>query len=478
MNFFEKSNMLRRLQALLLLVFCIAAMKAQLSGTGYYRFRNAANADDYIGMTNDLFNYHIVASNAGGGLRQLMTDAGKSRALACAGKYLQTDIHMINDEEDFIDPASVIYAKKKSAAVTNYEYNLIGQGTSLLTLTTGTYAGSVQLQFKDRYVTISKSSGSGANTLYVASVELKSATSVFLYGQPSLGTFYFVDNNKTFAINSSSSADNAKWYIEPVTNFKVKPMVSYNGKYYTTMYTAFPYILSGQVLNAYAVTAIGADGFMEVGNPVATNGGTVPAGTPVILECGTDVASECLLIPTGEPICTEPNVSVTSGGAPRASTATNYSSTNLLKGNYYCNTDGNISYATNGSTSSFNANHYTARTNSMYTLGITASGRLGFVKVPTDVTAMPANKAWIEYSGTAELILPFEPETIPGDVTGNGILSKTDIEAAARIILGFTEGMDEDGNQVTYNQEAADADGENGVTLRDLTLLVNLLKGK
>ena len=470
--------MAKRFQTLLLLIFCAIGTKAQLSGTGYYRIRNAANTSDYIGMTNDLFNYHIVAYNAAGGLSQLTSAAGKERALACAGKYLQTDIHMLQDEEDYIDPASVIYAKKKNTVATNYEYNLIAQGTSLLTLTTGTYAGSVNLQFTDRYVTISRSSGSGANTLYIASVELKSSTSVIFIGYPSLGTFYFVDDNGTFTINSSSSANNAKWYVEPVTSFNVKPTIAYNGKYYTTLYTAFAYTLSGQVLNAYAVSSIGSDGLMEIGDPVATGGGTVPAGTPVILECGTDDVSECLLIPTGEPICTDPDVSVTSAGAPRASTATNYTGTNLLKGNYYCNTDGAMQYATASGTSSFNANHYTARTNVMYTLGITASGRLGFVKVPTDVVAMPANKAWIEYSGTAELILPFEPESISGDVTGNGSLTDVDIDALARILCGFTSGEDEDGNQVDYDLEAADIDGENGITIADLTKLVNIVHPK
>ena len=88
----------------ILLMLCCLPLAAQLNGPGFYRFRNYQNNSEYISMANDLFNYHIIASNSGGGLSQLNTDAGKQRALACAGKYLQTDIHMVEDAE-CIDPA-------------------------------------------------------------------------------------------------------------------------------------------------------------------------------------------------------------------------------------------------------------------------------------------------------------------------------------------------------------------------------------
>ena len=453
----------------ILLMLCCLPMAAQLNGSGFYRFRNYQNNSEYISMANDLFNYHIIASNSGGGLSQLNTDAGKLRALACAGKYLQTDIHMVEDAE-CIDPASVIYAEKRNTNPSDNDYNLIGQGTSLLTLTTGTYAGSVSLSFKDRYVTISKVSGSGANTLYTASIELKSSTYVFLVGYPNLGIRYLVDDNSSFAINESASANNAKWYIEPVTHFNVKPEVEYGGKFYTTLYVPYAFELSGAVENAYVVTNIGTDGALELAT-VATKGQTVPAGTPVLLECSSDVAADCQLIPKDVPLFTEPDVNVTSQGAPRATTATNYTGTNLLKGNYYSNQDGNMSYLTNGGTGTFNANHYTARAAKLKVLGLTASGKLGMVTPPTNWTAMPANKAWLEYTGSAELVFPFTASK-RGDVDRDGDVDIDDVNAAIDIVLN------RDVTAKDYDFNAADVDGDNDRDIDDVNIIIDIVLGR
>lgn len=470
MKTYMKQNYMTRMVAAALLAVCSLPMNAQLSGTGFYRFRNADRTGEYISLTNDKFNYTTAIGTACGGLRQALTDAGKARALECAGKYLETDIHMVQDA-DCIDPASVVYAHKKNTNSSNYDYNLIGQGTSILTLTTGTYpSDTYPLQFENRYVTIKSVSGSGANTLYTAEIELASSTSVIFYGKPSLGTRYFVDDNGTFSINTSSSAANAKWYIEPVTHFNVSPQVEFGGKYYTTLYVPYAFKLSGQVLNAYAVTAINADGTLEL-ETVATAGGTVPAGTPVLLECGSNATADCQLIPTGAPLFTAPDVSITSG-APAASTATNYTGTNLLKGNYYCNTDGTMTFSTASGTSSFNANHFTAPTNPQkYVVGLMASGKLGFVKATG--TAMPANKAWLEYTGSAELVLPFEGSK-PGDVDCSGDVTIADVTALVNIILGkATEG---DGNN--YDFKAADVNGDGKRTIADVTALVNMILRK
>ena len=453
----------RRFFLLLALAFTGALnCMAQLNGTGFYRFRNAAQTTDYISITNDKFNYTTAISTACGGLSQASSSDGQARALECAGKYLETDIHLVKDA-DCINPGSVIYAKKKNTSSTN-DYNLIGQGTSLLTLTTGTYPGTVNLKFEDRYVTIDKVSGSGANTLYTAKIELKSSTYVFLVGYPNLGARYLVDDNGKLAINESISAQNAKWYIEPVNHFNVAPEVEFGGKYYTTLYVPFAFTLSNNVAKAYVVTAIAADGSVEI-EEVAANGETVPAGTPVILECTSNVTADCQLIPTGgAPLFTAPNVSITTG-APAASTATNYTGTNLLKGNYYCNQDGAMSFTTQSGTSSFNANHYTARTNKMYTIGITASEKLGFVKATG--TAMPANKAWIEYDGTAELVLPIENNTLKGDVNHDGKVDVADVTTLVDYILGNTpQGFD--ASNCNVNEDTK-------IDVGDVTSLVDII---
>ena len=374
-----------------LAVLCAVPTMAQLNGTGYYRIRNAQQTTDYISLANDKFNFYSVIA-AGGNLSNV-TGAGKPYAFECTARYLQNDIHMVNDDEIII-PATVIYAKKRNDNTNNYDYNLIAQGTSLLTLVTGKYAGTFTVTFSNRYITVNKVSGSGVNSLYTAKVEL---TGTYILGSYSLGERYFIDNDGTFAISESYSATNAKWYIEPVTHFNVLPEVALNGKYYTTIKVSFPFILSGQVEKAYVIETV-ADGILNY-KEIAVTGQTVPAGTPVILQCASPNAADCQLIPTGVPTYTTPNTSVTTGGAPAATETSSYSGNNLLDGTYYCNTDGQLSYSkynTNGTvtTASINGNHFTKPTDPQkYVIGFNDSGKLGFIKATG--TAMPANKAWL-----------------------------------------------------------------------------------
>lgn len=430
--------MIQNTCALMLIALCALPAMAQLNGTGYYRFRNAQYSTEYISMTNDLFNYTTCIGTACGGLSQALTDAGKARALACAGLYLSTDIHMVNDA-DIIVPGSVIYAKKKNTNASNYEYNLIGQGTSLLTLTTGTYPGSVELEFEDRYITIKTAGGSGTNTLYTASIELKSSTSVFLIGQPSLGIRYLIDNNGTFSIAESSSATNAKWYIEPVTYFNVQPEVELNGKWYTTIKVPFAFTLSGSVEKAYKITAVtgGVLSYQEIS-------GTIPAGTPVLLQCGSPNAADCQLKPSGAPDFTAPDVSITSA-APRATDVTTPTEDNLLAGTYYCNTDGTMTFSTNGGTSSFNANHSTA-TSGKYVIGKNANGKLGFITATGSV--MPANKAWLTSAGLFPTLAT--PTITPAGGTYNEAQTVT-ITATEGTIHYTTDGSEPTYQSPVYN---------------------------
>ena len=386
-----------------LLWLCCLPTMAQLNGTGYYRMRNSVNTSDYISISDSLFNFTTVISSACGGLSQAFSDAGIARAMACAGAFLKTDIHMVEDG-DCVDPSTIVYLKKRNTNTSNLEYNLIGQTVSLLDLTTGTYPGKVHLEFKERYITIDNVEGSGANALYSASIELKSDTYVIFYGYPNLGVRYFIDDeNNQFGIyeNNGNLINRAKWYIEPVSSFHVKPTVEYKGKYYATMYVPFEYELGGHVLNAYVVTAINEDGSLEKLS-IASTGGTVPAGTPVVLECDSNNPQDNLLTPKG---------------TPKTDDTSNYSGDNLLKGAYICNQDGNVSFPTPSGTSSFNANRYVKYVSTnMFVLGIgSKSGRLGFFKYTG--TAMKANKAWLELpagSANEAYTLDFDEPTQKG----------------------------------------------------------------
>ena len=392
---------MKRLLIIILVVLSWLPMAAQLNGNGYYRISNVANSSRYITITNDTLNYTTAISTAAGGLKELnggsllfgdpdVAAAAKARGLECATKFLMTDIKL-KEDPNCVDVSSVIYLKNSSGA----KYDLIGQSTSLIEITTGTYPGSVVLQFKDIYATITKSSGSGANTKYTAKVDLKASN----YSSANLGSRYFIDDNGTFTISESSSADNAKWYLTKITSFNVDASLEYKGKYYCTMFTPFAYKLSGQTWKAWVITGINADGTLEKqciaanasvdDEDAAVAGVAVPAGTPVILECNSNVHSDCQLIPEGEPMVIPHGEQLT----------TNYTGTNLLKGTCFCNTDGKIYFTTKSGTSYFNADNYTKYVPAnMLVFGIAESptgvSRLGFF--PYTGTQMKSNKVWLE----------------------------------------------------------------------------------
>lgn len=436
-----------------LVMLCSLPTMAQLNGSGFYRFRNAEHTKDYICLTNNIFDHVVIVDQASGGFTNLAGDDGKNRALACASKYMQTDIHMVEDA-NCIDPATIIYAKKRYPKNnSSYEYNLIGQSTSIVDLTTGVVSHpnsflSPSLTFADIYATIEVYNGTGENTLYTAYIPLKGTLKYIGTSEQSLGNRYFIDADHVFDIAEAKTSQNAKWYIEPVNYFNVQPEVEFGGKFYTTMYVPFAYTLSNNVLNAYAIKSIDA-GTLET-ELVAANGGTVPAGTPVLLECSSSVTSECQLIPTGE---------------PRTDNETSYTG-NILKGAYFCNQDGTIYFdtASGTNTGSFNANNFTAPTNPQkYVIGITTSGKLGFVKATG--TAMPANKAWLEYTGSAELVLPFENVKL-GDVNKDGDVTIADVTALVNILRG---------GDALYDPKAADVNEKDGVDEDDINALVDMI---
>lgn len=379
-----------------LLTLCTLPTMAQLNGTGYYRIRNAQHTSDYISLANCYMDFAKIIDAAGGATNLAFnTSEYAPYALSCATAYLGNDIHTVQDV-DITNAGAVIYAERVS---TSSRYNLISQGTSLLTLTTGYRQSSSSwknVTFPGYYMTITNV---GEN-MYTASITL-TATAIGL--NKTLGTRYFQeDDNGKFTISESSSSQNAKWYIEPVTHFNVVPEVELNGKYYTTIKVPFAFTLSGQVEKAYAITAV-SNGVLQYQEIT----GTVPAGTPVILQCGSNDPADCqLIIPSVAPRYTAPSTSVESISS--ADEGTSYTGTNLLKGTYYCNTDGTVHYNTTGGVNagSFNGNHYTTYNNAYtpnatgtvqkYVLAL-SNGKLGFIKKTSG--NMPANKAWLEVEG-------------------------------------------------------------------------------
>lgn len=469
----KNNYMMKTIVAGLLALFSLP-MSAQLNGTGYYRVKNVGTGK-YISLENNKFDYNTIIATAGNGAKhmfsysffvQIADDYGVPAALSCARAFLKTDIHMVDDADL---PSTIVYLEQSSGD----SYDIKAQSTGLVQLTTGSYETSnISCTFNDLYATVKRVSGSGANTMYSVSEKLTgTGTAMGTSKTITIGTEYFMDDGTGFGMteNYSSTNSNHKWYIVPVTAsdpLNVSPSISYGSKHYSTYFTAFPYTIGGNIQNAYAITKINDDGTLEI----EAIGSTVPACTPVLLECSSKTGNH--IVPTGAPTV------VASGTTP----ATSYTGTNLLKSTFFCNIDGNMYFdnytgstvGTKGETvtngKSFNANNTTSSTNPQkYVLGLTASGKLGFVAATGDV--MPANEAWIEYTGTQELVLPFEGSVV-GDVDRSGEVTLADVKALVKILLG------KDTQEDNYDYDAADVNGDGKRTIADITALVNMILGK
>ena len=449
---------------LALISLCALPAMAQLydlntnAGDGYYRIRNAKHTNHSITLANDKFTYQSIVGVAGGA-----SNAAKEEywpyMLNCACAFLKNDIHLqtTDVDNDIISSAAVIYGDRKNTSTNNYDYNLIAQGTSLLSMTAGKYHGdnAGDIPVDGRYIQIQKVDGSGANTRYKATIKLDATYTVFIFPITiDMGTRNFIDDNGNFGL-SESVPDSAMWYIDRINHFNVFPE-AFNGKFYTTLKVPFEWRVdtenNSKVEAIYVIEGFNEDGSLKTKQIT----GTVPIGTPVILECSTDDPAQCRLVPLGVPKA--PPASTNNNYSPAADTLSYYTGANLLGGTYFCNTDGNVKYikTASGVTGQITGNHYTPTTGK-YELGI-RDGKFGFVEaqgvtmttytydaqcnpVPSGtIQAMPANKAWMNQQGglfptIATPTISLEPGTYSG--TQNVTITCSDNTAT---ILYSTDG--------------------------------------
>ena len=457
--------------AVFLMALCSLSTMAQIGSDGYYRIRNAERTSEYISIANDKFNFSSVVS-WGGGLYGIADGTGIPFAINGAKVFLRTDIHFVNNDSQIISPAEVIFCDKRNTNANNHDYNLIAQGTSLLTLTSGTHNGNATLVFQDRYVEVLSSGGSGENTQYTASVTLTPTN----YSTYSLGKYFFEDSAGVFNVNKTSTNSYAKWNVIPITYFNVQPEMEYNGKYYTTLYVPFAYTLGENINKAYVIHEV-SDATLTY-EAIASTGELVPAGTPVILECNSPDEADCKLYlnNNNRPIFTEPNPDKIQNEAPSGvpaadETTTDYNGTNLLKGTYFCNSDGTISftYCARKQTgtifgipiydyfeaqTSLNVNRYKGITSPVkYVMGINTNGKIGFVKATatnTPNSRMPANKAWLEQEGVfpSSAMPTISPES--GSYVGSVEVTISSTESDA-IIYYTTDGSTPTTDSPVYN---------------------------
>ena len=329
----------------LMTLFSLPAIAA-INGSGYYIVRNAERNAEYITIANDFFHFSTVISDAGGA-SGIGRSQGIPYALRSAKVFLGNDIHLnqVNNNTEVHNPAEVIYLDDYG----NNRYNLIAQGTSLLTLTTGKHvAGKGQwyektFYFSNIYLRIKSISNTN---YYSAHVIMKDAGN-----NANLGYCFFTDSIGKFTfIRSTSeivpSEQSARWIVEPLEYFNVHPDVAFNGKYYTTLFVPFSYALGDNINRAYVISGTNSGELTYL--DIASVGDTIPAGTPVILECNSSEEANCKLWLDNNktPIYRDPDPE-TESGSPRADTTKTYlnsSIANLLKGTYYCNTDAPVTY--------------------------------------------------------------------------------------------------------------------------------------
>ena len=220
---------------------------AQLGADGYYRIQNAGTGR-YLSIVNnrvDDTNKNALMSGNMGNIYSLATFSDATS-----------------------DPGSIIYIKKNGTS-----YDLITQGMSTAKLLpAGASLALVNGNIDGAYNLAGKYSGF---TLYLVDV-----------GSGDEG------NCKTGKKNDAVG----NWYIKPIdqTNeyFCIKPDLAVGDKYYTTIYTAFPFQLA-EGMKAYYVS----DYFEKAAQMDEIESGIVPAGTPAIIECSSNNPSDNIVTP-------------------------------------------------------------------------------------------------------------------------------------------------------------------------------------
>ena len=304
---------MKRIALLITLLSALFAGQAlaQLNGSGYYRVTNAGTG-----------RYITVHDNKG----SAKVSGGEVKADMGA-------VEMISGFDNVVtDPASVLYIIDRGSD----SYDITAQGTSTYEI------------MQERHMAILPF----PDGTYAMRVTAK-GFSVILADDMGAGLCIF-----------NSQHPNRFWNITPMNStdnyFAVQPEFEYQGKYYTTLFTEYPYQLS-EGMRAFYVSDFDADKravLTEITDKV-------PGKTAVLLECSSNSVEANKLFPVTDNV---PAVGK-----------------NYLKGVYF-----NIN-KTVGGYKHKNQTAYNAKT--MRVLGL-AGGEPAFVK--SSQTTLAANKAYLE----------------------------------------------------------------------------------
>lgn len=217
-------------------------------------------------------------------------------------------------------------------------------------------------------------------------------------GMTGYANAYLTDPGKGTSVSYASSEtsamkENGIWAVIPVTNdgsnyFGVQMSLSAGGKYYTTLYTDFPYQLP-EGMKAYVVSAVnGSKVDLQDISPY------VPAETPVILESNYSSPSDNKLLPL------------------TASVNPSYS-TNLLQGVYFNHNAGE--------------KHVVRTAFDHKTMRMLAVKDGEIALVDEGDAFIPANTAYLKVSSGASSVLTFGNESsAPSTITGETVENPED----------------------------------------------------
>ena len=281
---------------------------AQLNGSGFYRLRNGNATDEYMKVAYDTINAQTIVA----GLRNLTTPDGQTAAMNRVQPFLQTDIKMVKKNSIYADPGTVIYLEKQAGTDDNYDF--ISQGVGLKYISTCVYAGETAEAKASGLQGMSATINpvTEGNNLYTAYVNLYKSITLYVFFHYTLNETRFLgcENSKVVmtSVNNSTNNESAPptchWYIEPINltdnYFAAAPVEDFtmNGKYYTSLRTAFSYkVPINSLVKVYKVTAVPSEAGGLATLTLIPQGSIIPAGLPVIIESTSLVASENMLQP-------------------------------------------------------------------------------------------------------------------------------------------------------------------------------------
>lgn len=340
----------------------------------YYRIKSATSGK-YLSLVGEKFSVQSVIGSAKAAKQE------PDKVVARASNFIKQDI-LLTDSYQSV-PSTVFALRKPSSAA---YYDIVCQGVSLKNFTTdifhGTNAGDNTINNKGI-----KTVASNGNEIIRMDMNC-SGVEVDAYLNES--------SNLVTALRVADGNTGSEWILEPLTEasmetsyFGAEPLakVTDGSKYYTTMYTAFPYKLKDSV-KAYYVQSVSDNKAKCV-----EISGVVPAYTAVILECNSTDPKQNRLVPNTRQV-------------PSVVTPED----NLLKGVIDIDNGTDTLIVTDPSKYRTANNKETMRV-----LNVNSKGQLGFYKY--DGTYMNSNKCYLDVSSVANA-KSFTLQFVEGETTG------------------------------------------------------------